>query len=479
MKANKFSDIPQNIEKDLLNRAGRRRRESRKKAVIRIAALCACLALVITGSAHFLFGNTEPEDIPSILPSASALGVAQYPEQTAYPIADQNTDPDLFNQQFKEWSLSKNKIKELYTDTSGNSEYVKKLMAALMQDDGENKVLSPANMYFALAMLAEITDGNSREQVLDLLGKNDISSLRENTGRLWEKMYSNDGQTTSVLANSLWLSNEHEYDKDTVNVLKNSYFASTYSGDFKKEEYTQAVRDWINEQTSGQLKQSADGIELDAQTVLALVSAIYYKAGWQNTFNETETNTRIFHSPAGDVEARFMYNTLRSFYYGDGFKAVGLELGYDSEMVFILPDEGCTVSDVLKNDAALQFIAGDSNALSSADSTVYLSVPKFDISCDTDLLKAFKELGITDLLSCDSADFSPITKQDVYLDTAKHSARVKIDENGVEAAAFTLISAAKMSDTLEQTELVFDRPFIFVIRGADGLPLFTGIVNQP
>ena len=44
----------------------------------------------------------------------------------------------------------------------------------LTGSSGENKVCSPINIYMALAMLAEVTDGESREQILALLGSGDL-----------------------------------------------------------------------------------------------------------------------------------------------------------------------------------------------------------------------------------------------------------------------------------------------------------------
>jgi len=62
----------------------------------------------------------------------------------------------------------------------------------------------------------------------------------------------------------------------------------------------------------------------------------------------------------------------------------------------------------------------------------------------------------------------------------KHAARVKVDEEGCEAAAFTAISVectAAMPEQLPIVEMELDRPFSFLITGASGLPLFLGTVN--
>ena len=55
-----------------------------------------------------------------------------------------------------------------------------------------------------------------------------------------------------------------------------------------------------------------------------------------------------------------------------------------------------------------------------------------------------------------------------------------IDEDGCTAAAFTVMSVDAMSaPPTEEVDFVLDRPFLFVLTGADGSPLFVGIVRQP
>ena len=81
------------------------------------------------------------------------------------------------------------------------------------------------------------------------------------------------------------------------------------------------------------------------------------------------------------------------------------------------------------------------------------------------------------------ADFSPLTAepQELFLSQAQHDVRVTVDEEGVEAAAYTVLAANAASAFSEPQELDFilDRPFLFAITTYNGLPLFVGIVNQP
>ena len=67
-----------------------------------------------------------------------------------------------------------------------------------------------------------------------------------------------------------------------------------------------------------------------------------------------------------------------------------------------------------------------------------------------------------------------------WLDKVQHGVRVAIDEEGVTAAAYTEMTLCGSAMPPEdEVDFVLDRPFLFVIMGADNLPLFIGVVNQP
>ena len=58
---------------------------------------------------------------------------------------------------------------------------------------------------------------------------------------------------------------------------------------------------------------------------------------------------------------------------------------------------------------------------------------------------------------------------------------IAVDEEGVEAAAFTVMAmsgAGAPPDELEEIDFTVDRPFLFVIMSSDNLPLFAGVVNR-
>lgn len=349
--------------------------------------------------------------------------------------------------------------------------------------DEENAVLSPVNIYMALAMLAELTDGESRAQLLDLIGSQDIEAVREQAQAIWRACSMDEEEIQSVLASSVWLRDDLGYVQETMDTLANTYYASSYRGEMGSGEINRAIQSWLNEQTRGLLKEQAATIETNPLTVLLLATTIYYSAQWTDEFNEEQNYTDVFHTPSGDVDAEYMYaGRFMDYYSGDGWGAVRLPLRGGNGMWFILPDEGVSVDALLEDgDVTRLMSAGEADGGEYA--RVYFSVPKFDIASQLDLTEGLMELGITDVFDPDVSDFTPMTTDTdvpIYVSEATHAARVKIDEEGVEAAAFTVITGdGAAAEPEREIYFTLDRPFLFAISSQDGLPLFAGVVNRP
>ena len=445
------------------------------------AAVAAVLALAFSMANLIRPLTPVPNDkLPSIH-SGLLLAAPAYPALAQYP-TDYTNDQGYRNWQTDQLALHRQP--EGYADSL--DAYFAAITAKLLSNtNGENAACSPVNIYMALAMLAESTDGESRQQILDLLGSDSINALRTQAGQVWKAHYNDDGLTTSVLANSLWLEEGYIYNKETVQLLADSYYTSVFQGDLGSEEVNEALRAWINSQTGNLLQEQTQDLKLDPQSVLALASTIYYRVQWQTQFAEEQNTDGTFHGTAGNTTEEFMNQTLlyNPYYWSDHFGAVSLNLEDNGRMWLILPDEGTTPEELLSSGEAMAFLQQDLYEYENQKSMlINLSVPKFDISSDMELSQQLKELGITDVFIPGTADFSPIipVEDGGYVSQAKHAARVAIDEEGVSAAAFTLIirCGAGMPPS-DEMDFVLDRPFLFVIESLDGLPLFAGVVNQP
>ena len=435
-----------------------------------------------------------PDPIPVSTDRTAALAAAVYPEMAPYPNAEDYASPltgmvdyDQFEKDYSAWLVSREALRS-GTDYTGLLDgFLSASTRQFLANAGaENRIYSPLNVYMALSMLAETTGGNSREQILNLLGADSVETLRARVSALWKDNYWDDGAVTSLLAISLWLRDGMTYSQSVLDTLAADYYASSFSGEMGSEEYNQALRDWLNEQTGGLLEKYTAGVSMDPDTVLALASTIYFKAAWSDGFIEDRTEQDIFHAPTGDVETDFMRrSTQRTYYWGERFAAVELLFEHGGSMWLILPDEGTSPDDLLITGEGMDFLlANKYNYTSSKYLKVNLSMPKFDVSSDLDLIGGLMELGVTDVFDDRVSDFGPLeasTDDPLCVSQVRHAARVKVDEDGCEAAAFTLIGVGATSamPPEEEIDFVLDRPFIFAITGDSGLPLFTGVVNQP
>ena len=418
----------------------------------------------------------------------------QRPKETDYADANGRLDWQTYNAAQEKWHESGSarlKDTELYRGKLDGF-LTKSIPVFLGGKTGENSVYSPLNVYLALAMLAETAGSNSRAQLLNLLGAADTEELRKISKALWNANYIDDGVSESLLASSMWLNDEIEFVQPTMDLLAEEYFASSFRGKMGSKEFNDALHAWMNENTGGLLQDQVNGINMDIDTLLTLVTTIYLKAPWAESFSKSGTKPDTFHAKSGDLTCDFLHGKAEGTVWRDKrFTAAAkdLNLGVGAgAMWFFLPNEGVTPEELLQGGDVTSFLLPGEGAHtweSSNYTTVRLHLPKFDVDAKTDLIPGLKELGVKDVFIPVVADFTPSIKNTEelkpYVGEAQHAARVKIDEEGVEAAAFTEISILKSTAILDPTvfDFTLDRPFLFAITGADGLPLFVGVVNKP
>lgn len=423
--------------------------------------------------------------------AAMTIAAAVYPEQAPYPNESDfwgangifnDTEYEKVYTAWREGRAAREEFAESAAD--GLNSFAAAAASELLVDtEGKNAVFSPVNIYMALAMLAEITDGETRAQVLSALGESDTESLRKSASALWSAAYRDDGLVTSVLANSLWLNENVNFVKSTMDTLAESYRASSFKGVPGSEEFDKALQAWLSEQTGGLLDEQAGNVTLDPETLLALASTVYFKAQWSHKFAEEMTDDGVFHAPDGDVDAKFMHSSgTDTYYWSERYSAVGRYLEGFGTMWLILPDEGVSPEQLIEDGSAMAFASADKSALDSKFLVVDLSVPKFDVTSELDIRGALTALGMTDIFDPNVSDFTPMTTDTagIFISSASHATRVTVDEEGCTAAAFTVMQAAGSAmPPDERVAFTLDRPFIFVITSDEGLPMFAGIVNTP
>ena len=447
------------------------------------AAACAALAgLMLAGCAVQPRTDDKQGGGTAVDLTQYAAREATYP---AYPheprfedYFDENGegDWDAYDAAYTEYREALQKLGKLDAEPDGGAvlAFANRTLGKIFADS-ENRVYSPISLYAALSMLTEMTDGDTKQQVMELLGAADSETLRQTVRDLWMSVYLDDGRSVCRLANGAFLRENADVKQEAVDTLADWHFASTYRVPMGTEEADKAIAGWLNQNTGGLLSEETGNIRTDGNDLLRLYNTIYYKSGWQDAFKSSQTKQDTFTAADGAAQTvDFMHRTESGSYRkGDGYTAASRSLNY-GRMVFVLPDEGVTPESLLQRQGLLTELAGDYNA-----AELVWSVPKFDVKSSTGLNEALRSLGVTDAFDGTKADFTPLTDNGAAVDSVMQAARVKIDEDGVEAAAYTEIVAtdSAMMETPPTVEMELDRPFLFVIFDYNNVPLFVGTVN--
>ena len=385
-------------------------------------------------------------------------------------------DWDAYDAAYTEYREALQKLGKLDAEPDGGAvlAFANRTLGKIFADS-ENRVYSPISLYAALSMLTEMTDGDTKQQVMELLGAADSETLRQTVRDLWMSVYLDDGRSVCRLANGAFLRENADVKQEAVDALADWYYASSYRVPMGTAAADEAIAGWLNQNTGGLLSQETREIQTEVDNLLRLYNTIYYKSSWRDAFESSRTREDVFTAANGAKQkTEFMHRTERGSYRkGEGYTAAPRSLNY-GRMVFVLPDEGVTPESLLQRQGFLTELTGDYNA-----AELVWSVPKFDVKSSTGLNEALRSLGVTDAFDGTKADFTPLTDNGAAVDSVMQAARVKIDEDGVEAAAYTEIVAndSAMMETPPTVEMELDRPFLFVIFDYNNVPLFVGTVN--
>lgn len=236
------------------------------------------------------------------------------------------------------------------------------------------------------------------------------------------------------------------------------------------------ISQWISDKTEGLL---APTVDLDAGTLACVASALYLKDAWAYEFDKRATRRGPFHVGAGDVDADFMTAEAGVSVADTDFGvAVSYPLSNGASMVFVLPNEGMELADLIANGSLIEVVEGFGAPIVGVE----LHVPKFECATTVDDMAA--ALAQAGFVSAKAPDLLPMTGQVGTPTSYVHGAKIAIDEDGIEAGAYAAMVACAGSlpelwEPPKPRVIVLDRPFAYAIVSRSGQPLFIGTVCSP
>ena len=391
---------------------------------------------------------------------------------------------------------------EEYNSTSDNfSSYTAKLnsfsgniAAQLLAENEHNTAVSPLSIYMALAMTSSIGSGDTSSEILNALGMTD-DEIKNYVSALMYYANSKSNKTlTEILANSIWLNSNLEYKEDALTELANYYNASSYQADFTNDNYNANcnITKYVKNNTKGLINQN---FNLNSDTAFALINTLYYKDAWEGvdtglaltdeayTFTDTSGHTRDINLIQGNyADGQTIVKDTYSAFYAETYN------GY--HLTFVVPNDDYSLSSVFTADTISYVNSSEfkeevaNTKYDSTANTYYMTrclFPTFRAEYHGSIVSSLYNLGISTAFT-ESADFKSLTDTQTKLTDVIHATKLKVDTEGIEGAAVTMgiasITSVEPERTIVYNDFIINKAFGYVISYSNGIPLFTGMINE-
>jgi serpin B len=349
-----------------------------------------------------------------------------------------------------------------------------------------NLVCSPLSVLVALAMVRNGAAGATAvemDRALRLPALDDLNvgmnlidqTLAARSGK--RGTGDRKGKVSLDLANAVWGQKGYIWERPFLQALAADYGTGVHPTDFARDEAAarRAINSWVADRTHDKITDIATPDVVNADTALALVNALYARAPWAEPFQAA--GDQPFTVGDDQVPVAMIRSTSPGYLSGPGWRGARVPLlGDQLALTVVLPDRDTgTLLAALKPSGLRGLLHTEPSDL------VDLTMPIFTVSSTVDLEPPLTDLGLKTAFT-DVAEFPGLTRtRALKLQAAKHMGYLALDENGIEAAAATVITAEPVSGSVGPGhELVVDRPFLFVLHDvALTLPLMVGVVVDP
>jgi serine protease inhibitor len=367
---------------------------------------------------------------------------------------------------------------------SANTAFGFKLFSEVVKhDSGKNIFISPASVGLALAMTYNGAVGETKlgmERALEIQGLHH-DELNRAYAQLRQALEGADPKVELDIANSLWARKGVTFNPDFIDRNKQFYGAEVTALDFGDPASSATINSWVSDKTKGKITHIVD--QIDAQSILFLINAIYFKGKWSIEFDKAKTKEDNFTTGAAQQQrVQMMHQSGKYNYYeGKNLQAVSLPYGDGRASMYIfLPAAGSNLDEFQKSLTAANW---ESWMKQFSETRGSIAVPRFKVEYEVGLNDALKALGMGVAFDPDRADFSGIVQGSAraYISRVKHKTFAEVNEEGTEAAAVTSIEMRVTSARIERTfQMVVDRPFFCAIRdNKTGTVLFVGSITDP
>lgn len=360
--------------------------------------------------------------------------------------------------------------------------FIDQVDASALRDDKHEWFVSPLSLQIALGMLLNGAQGETAAEICQTLGYKDgeINEINEWSKMMLEQLPKIDKKTELSMADAIFFNNKISLKAPFREAVGSNYFAALEALDFSNRKATaDFINSWCDRQTKGMIPKVIDeyGISPDAMAFLA--NALYFKSVWSEKFPKEDSRNETFTLENGKKDkVRMMKLDGKKFLYGENdlWQAIRLPYGNGAYgMTVVLPQKGHSVREVTEALGKGEVVSTNQEAMAD------LWLPGFEMKYHIELNDILKTLGMPMAFDPWRADFLAMSEYESYVSFVQQDAAIKVDEEGTEAAAVTIIGMNfATAIPSEPRKVVFhaDRPFLYLItESSTGAILFAGKYN--
>lgn len=345
------------------------------------------------------------------------------------------------------------------------------------EQSGENTLISPLSVLCALAMTANGAEGKTQEQMEAVLGMT-TEELNLYLYNYMNHLPQSEKYKLS-LANSIWFTEDERFtvNQDFLQTNADYYNADIYKAPFNDRTCSN-INNWVKKKTDEMIPEILDRIPQDA--VMYLVNALAFDAEWSEIYEENQVRKGQFSREDGTrQDADFMYSTEGT--YLEDEKTTGFMKYYNGgkyAFAALLPNEGIRVSDYI---ASLDGQSLHKLLTNPADTTVQVSIPKFETEYDVEMSGILKEMGMPLAFDEDLAEFGKLgsfANRNIAISRVLHKTFISVGEKGTKAGAATVVEMIECGAAMppeDPKEVYLDRPFVYILVDCENnVPFFIG-----
>jgi serpin B len=321
-------------------------------------------------------------------------------------------------------------------------------------------VLSPLSITYALGMLNNGADGQTLQEINQTLGFGEAGADAINAfcQKMLKEANTLDPKTKALLANTIFVNEGMGYrlQEGFIDKANTYYDAQPQNRDFNDGETMDVINLWASDHTMGMIPKVLDEQTFDPKSISYLLNALYFKGTWSNPFRKEMTQDEPF---GGGPNVPMMHKQNADFQYAENdiYQAIKLPYGNGAYLMTIfLPREDKTVGEVLET------LNGSNWQPEYEYKSLDLKLPRFETSTFQPLIKEMSELGMPTAFS-EFAEFPYFCNSPCYISQMFQVAKIKLDEEGTEAAAVTVIGVDATSMPPIPVPFHANRPFLYVI----------------